>query len=104
MVATVKKADDLDREWAAKQRKADATYRKNVRDALKDQLEAHIDIAARLRGMGAIEVNTGMIAAKFVADVAREPLEAPEVANESHEERRRREEREAAELLFHSAG
>lgn len=92
------------REWDARQRKANAQHRKSCRDVLKDQLEAHIDIAARLRAMGAVEVNTGMLAAKFAADPAREPLEAPEVANESPEERRRREEREAAELLFHSAG
>lgn len=100
MVATVTKIDDK----AKSERRLMASERKYRRDFLQDQLEAHIDIAARLRAMGAIEVNTGMIAAKFVADVAREPLEAPEVANESHEERRRREEREAAELLFHSAG
>lgn len=81
-----------------------ARNRKFRRDMMRDALEAHIEIAARLRAMGAVEVNTGMITAKFAADPAREPLEAPEVANESPEERRRREEREAAELLFHSAG
>lgn len=100
MVATVTKIDDK----AKNERRLMATERKYRRDFLQDQLEAHIDIAARLRAMGAVEVNTGMLAAKFVADPAREPLEAPEVANESPEERRRREEREAAELLFHSAG